>query len=112
MPEKKFGNIGDNVLEVLESFAAHSPTLKKIHFRNNANLFTAFDFEALDAARQKLHGVPKIAVYVDSSVINSSRFAEIEQDYSTLYIKAIEIEDIDNPLMNEFTKLKVTNGKR
>lgn len=112
LPEKKFILSGDDVLQTLESFAIHSPALKKIHFRNNAELFMAFDFAALDAARQQLHEVPKIAIYVDASIINGSRFAEMEKDFSTFYIKGIEIEDIDNPLMNEFMKLKGANGKR
>lgn len=112
LPEKKFSNSGDDVLVTLESFAIHSPALKKIHFRNNVDLFTEFDFAALDAERQQLHDVPKIAIYVDASAMHGSRFAEMEKEFSTFYIKAIEIEDIDNPLMNEFTKLKGANGKR
>lgn len=112
LPEKKFNNIGDDVLEAFKTFATHSRSLKKIHFRNNADFFTAFDFHALDAVRQQLEGVPNLMVYVDSSGIHRSRFAEIATDFSTLTIKRIEIEDIDNPLMNEFMKLKAANGKR
>lgn len=84
-------------------FASRSTKLKKIYFRNNSQPFANFKFHEFDKERKKLGNAENLIIYVRTQQTDGTGLlSDIKLDYETLQIKRPRMEDIKNPLMDEF----------